>query len=80
MVLLYNDPDGVSVMEESNTPCSLDRKLATRITTIKAESELEKIIKEKDDTIVRLKSEIMMMKVCVVRHTCSKLHEPLANQ
>lgn len=66
MVLLYKDPEGDSVMEKSNTPCSLDGKLTTRIpTTIKAESELEKIIKEKDDTIVRLKTEIMTMKVCV---------------
>ena len=65
MVLLYKDPDGDSVTEKSNTPCSLDSKLSTRIMTIKAESELEKIIKEKDDTIERLRSEIMMMKVCV---------------
>ena len=59
MVLLYKDPNGDSVTEISNTPYSLG------IMTIKAESELEKIIKEKDDTIERLRSEIMMMKVCV---------------
>ena len=65
MVLLYKDPEGDSVKEKSNTPCSLDAKLSIGRTTIKAESELEKIIKEKDDTIVTLKSEIMRMKVCV---------------
>ena len=59
MVLLYKDPNGDSVTEKSNTPYSLG------IMTIKTESELEKIIKEKDDALERLRSEIMMMKVCV---------------
>lgn len=70
MVLLHKDPDGESV-RETNTPCSLDSKTSTRLATIKkAESDLEskvtsleKIIKERDDTIIELKSEIIKLKV-----------------
>ena len=70
MMLLYKDPDGGTVFEKSHAASSLDGKAGTIMSTFKADSDLEnkitslqKKLKEKDDTIVQLKSEIVMMKV-----------------
>ena len=70
MVLLYKDPDGETVFEKSHIGSSLDGKAGTKVTTFKADSDLEskvtslqRILKEKDDKIVQLNSEIETMKV-----------------
>ena len=70
MMLLYKDPDGETIFEKSHATSSLDGKAGTILSTLKAGSDLEnkitslqKKLKEKDDTIVQLKSEIVMMKV-----------------
>ena len=71
MVLLYKDPKGESVMEKTNTAGSLDGKAATKLSTTKTDSDLEtkitslqKLLKERDDTINKLEHEITLLKVC----------------
>jgi hypothetical protein len=70
MVLLYKDPDGASVFEKSRVGSSVDGKAGTKVTTFKADSNLEskvtslqRMLKERDDTIVQLRYEIDTMKV-----------------
>ena len=70
MVLLYKDPDGDSVLEKSCRESSMDGKAGTKVTTFKADSDLEskvtslqRMLKERDDTIVQLRDQIEMMKV-----------------
>ena len=71
MVLLYKDPKGESVMEKTNTAGSLDGKTVAKISSIKTDSDLEgqitslqKLLKEKDDTISKLEHEMTLLKVC----------------
>ena len=70
MVLLYKDPKGESVFEKSHVGSSLDGKAGTKVTTFKADSDLEskvsslqRMLKERDDTIIQLRDEIAVMKV-----------------
>lgn len=70
MVLLYKDPDGDSVFEKSHHGSSMDRKTGTKVTTFKADSDpeskvtsLQRMLKERDDTIVQLRDQIETMKV-----------------
>ena len=72
MVLLYKDPVGKSVFEKSRIGSSLDRKAGTKVTTFidKADSDpeskvssLQRMLKERDDTIIQLRDEIAVMKV-----------------
>lgn len=79
MVLLYNDPDGSSIKEMSNARCSLDVRTATNFSTTKTEHDLEgkvtrlqKLLKEKEDTILKLKNELAMKKVLIVICTIFK--------
>ena len=71
MVLLYKDPKGESVMAKTNTAGSLDGKIVTNVSSTKTESDLEgkmtslqKLLKERDDTISKLEHEITLLKVC----------------
>ena len=70
MVLLYKDPVGESVFEKSRIGSSLDGKAGTKVTTFKADSDpeskvssLQRMLKERDDTIIQLRDEIAVMKV-----------------
>ena len=70
MVLLYKDPNGESVFEKSRVGSSLDGKAGTKVTTFKGDfdleskvSSLQRMLKERDDTIIQLKDEIAVMKV-----------------
>ena len=75
MVLLYKDPNGESVFEKSHVGSSMDGKAGTKVTTFKADSDLEskvtslqRMLKERDETIVQLRGEIETMKV-LIRYT-----------
>ena len=76
MVLLYKDPDGETVFEKSHVGSSMDRKAGMKVTTFKADSDpeskvtsLQRMLKEKDETIVQLRDEIETIKV-LIQHTC----------
>ena len=72
MVLLYKNPNGDSALEKSRHVSSMDGKAGTKVTTFKADSDLEskvtslqRMLKKRDDTIVHLRDQIenLMMKV-----------------
>ena len=76
MVLLYKDPDGESVFEKSHVGSSMDGKAGTKVTTFKADSDLEskvtslqRMLKERDEKIVQLRGEIETVKV-LIQYTC----------
>lgn len=72
MVLLYKDPTGESVMEKSINTGSLDKRAGTTVSqTAKVDSDsdnkiasLRTLLKERDDKIAKLESEMKLLKVC----------------
>ena len=75
MALLYKDPDGESVFENSHAASSLEGKVGSMLTAFKGDfnldskiASLQEMLKEKDDTIARLEREIETMKVYIYVH------------
>ena len=75
MVLLFKDrhSDGETVFEKARVASILDRRQGTVLSMFKPDSDLEskitslqKMLKEKDATIVQLRGEITAMKVITI--------------
>ena len=84
MVLLYKDPDGDSLKEKGSTLCSVDvrsTRAVTGLSTFKTDYDpeskiagLQNLLKERDDTIVKLMSDITIMKVIIIVQALHKIY------
>ena len=70
MMLVYKDPDGETAFEKSHTGTSLDKQARKVLSTSATDTDLmskvttlQKLLKERDDKIAKLETEITMMKV-----------------